>query len=355
MSSLGTLDHKCESCGAVLKFNPHGQNWACEYCKRVYTKEEVDAYEQKRGVEELTSETEAVKLETNAEGMDIYSCPNCGAEIVADEATSATFCVYCKNTAILKNKLVGAFNPSKIIPFHHTLDDAKTAFKSITKGKPLAPKEFTSNANIEQIKGIYIPFWLYDYSVGASIVADAKRITSWTSGNYRYTKTDTYLAERSGSMNFYRIPVDGSTRFANDIMNSIEPFDYNNLVPFSHSYLSGFLAEKYDVDASGAMTEALNRANNSATEVLRSDIIGYNTVVVTGQNHNANMTNNEYVLLPVYLLNVKYNNKMYTFAMNGQTGKMIGDIPVDKKKAVLYFFGMFIGLLLVLSLMWFIF
>lgn len=354
MSSLGTMDHKCEACGAVLKFNPHGQNWACEYCKNVYTKEQIDAYEAKRGVEELTKDTEAVKLETNAEGMDIYSCPNCGAEIIADENTSATFCVYCKNTAILKNKLIGEFNPSKIIPFRNTLEDAKNAFKSITKGKPLAPKEFTSNANIEQIKGIYIPFWLYDYTVSADIVADAKRITSWSDGSYRYTKTDTYLAKRSGNMDFYRIPVDGSTRFDNEIMNSIEPFDYNYLTDFSHSYLSGFLAEKYDVDANGAMSEATTRVVNSATEELKKDIVGYSTVIVTGQTNNPNMTKNEYVLLPVWLLNVKYNNKMYTFAMNGQTGKMIGDIPVDKKKVVIYSVGIFIALMVILSLIWFI-
>lgn len=354
MSSSGTMDHKCQNCGATLKFNPHGQNWVCEYCKSEFNKEQIDAYEASKGVEKLTNETEAVKLEKDLNGMDIYSCPNCGAQIVADENTSATFCVYCKSTAILKNKLVGKFNPTEVIPFYKTREDAIEAFKKLGKGKPLMPKEFSSNKNIQEMRGVYIPFWLYDYSVNGNIVADAKRVRSWTSGSYRYTKTDTYRIDRAGSMNFYRVPVDGSTHFEDNIMSSIEPFDYSGLVEFSPSYLSGFLAEKYDVDSNAASTIALNRAKNSTTDVLRNDVIGYSSVVVTNANHNVNLNKSEYVLLPVWLLNIKYEGKLYTFAMNGQTGKLIGNIPIDKKKAVLYWILGFVIIMVILTIIWFI-
>ncbi len=354
MSSSGTMDHKCQHCGAVLKFNPHGQNWVCEYCKSEYNKAEIDAYEASRGVEKLTSESEKVKLEKDLNGMDIYSCPNCGAQIVADENTSATFCVYCKSTAILKNKLIGEFNPSEVIPFHKTREDAILAFKKLGKGKPLMPKEFSNHKNIDDMRGVYIPFWLYDYNVNGNIVADAKRIRSWVSGGYRYTKTDTYRVDRAGNMRFNKVPVDGSTHFDNSVMNSIEPFDYNGLVEFSPSYLSGFLAEKYDVDSETAKTEALRRTQNSTTDILRSDVIGYTSVVVTGANHNVNLNKSEYVLLPVWLLNIKYKDKLYTFAMNGQTGKLIGDIPVDKKKAVLYWILGFAVIMVILTIIWLI-
>lgn len=354
MSSKGTMDHKCPSCDAVLKFNPHGQNWVCEYCKGAFNKEQIDAYEAKRGVESLTKETESVKLDTNFEGMDVYSCPNCGAEIIADENTSATFCVYCKNTAILKNKLVGEFNPSLVIPFHKTKEDAIEAFTKISKGRPLMPKVFSDKKNIEETRGIYIPFWLYDYSVATSMTADAKKVRTWSSGDYRYTKTDTYLVVRSGSMNYYRIPVDGSTRFANDIMNSIEPFDYNGLVDFSHSYLSGFLAEKYDVDSQNASNDAVNRAKRSTIDTLKGDVHGYTSVLVTNEQHNVTPLKTDYVLLPVWLLNIKYKDKLYTFAMNGQTGKIVGNAPVDKKKAVLYWIGIFILTMLVASFIWYL-
>ena len=354
MSSKGTMDHKCPNCAAVLKFNPHGQNWVCEYCKSKFTKQEVDDYEKIRGVEELTEDTEEVEEETNWEGASIYTCPNCGAEIVADETTSATFCVYCKNTAILKNKLVGKFNPSQIIPFHKTKEDAILAFKNLKKGRPLMPNFFNDSKNIEEIKGIYIPFWLYDYTISGDIVANANRVTTWRSGDYQYTRTDTYLVTRAGSMSFKRIPVDGSTHFNNDIMNSIEPFDYRGLSKFSHSYLSGFLAEKYNVDASEASKDASNRAKESTTDTLKSDIHGYTSVMVTNQNLNINNVNSNYVLLPVWLLNIKYKGKIRAFAMNGQTGKIIGDIPIDIKKAILYWIGIFLLTIIVIYIGWMI-
>lgn len=351
--SSGTLDHVCPNCRAALKFNPHGQNWKCEYCRSEFTKEDIDAFEAKRG-NVIDEEAESVKLEQDENGMDIYSCPNCGAQIVADENTTATFCVYCKSTAILKNKLVGEFNPAYVIPFQNTKEDAIKAFKSIGKGRPFMPKEFSDQRNINEVKGVYIPFWVYDFDVTGSLEADAKRVKTWTSGDYHYTKTDTYLIFRDGNMTYYRIPVDGSTHFADDIMNSIEPFDYKGLVKFSHSYLSGFLAEKYDVESKDAEPIAAERAKTSTTNTLKSSIGGYTSVSVMKENHNIQMTKSEYVLLPVWMLNIKYKDKIYPFAMNGQTGKMIGDIPLDKKKAIIWWILILVGTFLVCTVVWLI-
>lgn len=336
----GTIDHKCPNCSAVLKFNPHGQNWKCEYCKSEFNSAQIEEINEKAG-KVIDETTEAVKVQKDFEGVDIYSCPNCGAQIIADENTTATSCVYCKNTAILKNKLVGEFNPSKVIAFHKTKEDAIEAFKKLKKGRPFSPKEFNDPKNIAEMSGIYIPFWIYDFQTFGSLQADAKRVQSWRSGDYIMTKTDVYLAVREGSMIYNRIPVDGSKRFNNDIMNSIEPFDYNGLVDFNHAYLSGFLAEKYDVDSDTAMNDAVERVKNSTTDVLRNSINGYSSVVVKNANHNLNLTNKEYILLPVWMLNIKYKDKIYTFAMNGQTGKMVGDIPIDKKKAVIWWVSIF--------------
>lgn len=349
----GTLDHKCPNCDAVLKFNPHGQNWVCEYCQSKFTREEIDAQEAKKG-HILDEKTEADKLEKDEQGMDVYSCPNCGAQIVADENTSATFCVYCRSTAILKNKLVGKFNPAYVIPFQKTKEDAIEAFKKIGKGRPFMPKLFSSKQNIEDMKGVYIPFWLYDFGVSGALEADAKRISSWTSGNYRYTKTDTYRAYREGNMTFHKIPVDGSTRFNDDMMNSIEPFDYAGLQTFTHAYLSGFLAEKYDVDSDAARKGAEVRAKNTATSMLQESIHGYDAVSVLKADHNLELLKNEYVLLPVWMLNIQYQGKIYMFAMNGQTGKLIGDIPIDKKKVAVWWIGITLLLFGILTVIWLI-
>ncbi|MBQ8206746.1 MAG: DNA helicase PriA, partial [Bacilli bacterium] len=236
------LDHKCPSCNAVLKFNPHGQNWKCEYCRSEFNLEQITTYEEKVG-KTLEKEVEPISKGE----MDLYSCPNCGAQIIADPNVSTTSCVYCKNTTILKDKLQGEFNPNYVIPFKHTKEDAINAFKKLGKGKILMPKAFNEKKNINEMSGIYIPFWLYDFEANGVMEADCKRITSWRSGDYRYTKTDTYLATRGGSMKFNHVPADGSKRFDNAIMNSIEPFDYKDLKEFNYSYLSGFLSEKYDV------------------------------------------------------------------------------------------------------------
>ena len=323
------IDHKCPNCNAVLKFNPHGGNWKCEYCRSEFNLGELNSHEEK-----LFENEKEVRGVSNEEGLDVYTCNNCGASIVVDPNVSTTSCVYCKNTAILKDKLHGDFNPNYVIPFKYTKEDAIAAFKKLGKGKPLMPKVFNIKKNIKEISGIYIPFWLYDFDAAGEINADCKRITTWRSGNYRYTKTDTFLATRGGNMRFEKIPVDGSKRFPNDIMNSIEPFDYNDLKDFNYSYLSGFLSEKYDMTSDEVINEAINRAKNTFVDEMRNDIKGYNTVIPTTNSINLNNTKKLYVLLPVWMLNVKYKDKIHTIAMNGQTGKMVGNIPVDIKKAV---------------------
>lgn len=324
-----TLDHKCPSCNAVLKFNPHSQNWICEYCRNTFNLEQLITYENKS--EKILEEKENKQT---SDDVNMYLCKNCGAQIIADSNTSATSCVYCKNTAILKDKLQGKFNPDYVIPFKNTKEDAINAFKKLGKGKILMPKAFNDKKNISEMSGIYVPFWLYDYEANGIVEADCKIVSSWRSGNYRYTKTDTYLATRSGNMNFERVPVDGSKRFENDVMNSIEPFDYKDLKEFNYSYLSGFLSEKFDVEKEEALKEANIRAKNSFVDEMMKDIKGYTTVIPTKNSVNLYNSKSCYVLLPVWMLNIKYNNKIYTFAMNGQTGKLIGNIPIDKTKAI---------------------
>lgn len=331
----GTLDHKCPNCSAVLKFNPHNQNWKCEYCDGEFSLEEIESKNSKFG-RVIDENTEAVKLQKDSNGMDIYLCNNCGAQIIVDENTSATSCVYCKNTAILKNKLVGEFNPTKIIPFYKTREDAIAAFRKLRRWRPFAPKEFVDAKNIKEISGIYIPFWIYDFKSSGNIQAEARKIDTWRSGDYVMEKTDIYEVFREGSMNYNKVPVDGSNRFPNDIMNSIEPFDYEKLIDFNYSYLSSFLAEKYDVSGDVAITDAIERVQNTTLDTLKGSIRGYSNVSVKKFNHNETLTNKEYILLPVWMLNIKYKDNIHTFAYNGQTGKIVGNIPIDKKKAFIW-------------------
>lgn len=325
---MDVLDHECPSCGANIPFNPVTQKWDCKYCGASYTLDDFKKYDNEIKEEEV--ENKDINID-----MDEYECPNCGAKVVTDSNTSATSCVYCGSTTIMKNRLQGEFKPSKVIPFSQPKEKAIDEFYRFSKKKWFAPKAFCKKENIQKVEGVYIPFWLYDCKSSGRIEAEAKRISTWSSGDYRYTKTDIYSCIREGSMEFDGVPVDGSTKFADDIMDSIEPYDYEKLKEFSPSYLSGFLAEKYDVEKDDAYSRAKSRVKNSTKEELKNDISGYNIVTLKNENIDVDRKNDEYVLLPVWMLNIMYKDKRYTFAMNGQTGKMVGNVPISAKKLIL--------------------
>lgn len=337
---MEAIDHKCPACSASLPYNAETGTWKCEYCASEYTMEDLEKYDK-------ADEGYSSKRKMD---VDEYSCPNCGAKIITDENTTATFCVYCGSTSIIKNRLTGVLEPDGIIPFKATKEEAIEAFKKCQKGKLFVPKDFNEKENIEKITGVYIPFWLYDCELEGSIEGIGSRSRSWTVGNYRYTKTDRYRVIRGGTANFKKVPVDGSTKFDDDTMDSIEPFIYEELAEFSHAYLSGFLAEKYDVEDGTAYNRAKLRVRNTFVERLKKDTLGYDGIVVQNENIDIDNTKIKYVLLPVWMLNIKYKNKTYLFAMNGQTRKMIGNIPVSISKALLWALGILGGSSIIITI-----
>ncbi|MBO5143503.1 MAG: zinc ribbon domain-containing protein [Clostridia bacterium] len=336
---MGVIDHKCVACGASLPFNPKTQRWDCEYCGASYS------------LVELNEKEEELKKKRQSYELDSYHCPDCGAQIVADETTSATFCVYCGNTSIIKERIKGEFNPSKIIPFQTTKEQAIEAFKKMKKGKIYAPKEFNSEENIQKITGVYIPFWVYDCISNGNVEFDCKNFSSWTSGNYTYTKTDFYDVRRSGKMQFDNVPVDGSSKFDDDMMDSIEPFLYDGLKAFDISYLSGFLSERYDVTKENASTRMKKRVENTTIDELKQTVKGYANTSLKNANVELDIKEIEYMLLPVWMLNIKYKDKLYLFAMNGQTGKMVGNVPIVGAKVALTVISLFIVLFIIFSIL----
>lgn len=340
---MKTVNHKCPNCNANLKYNPKGKNWVCEYCGGKFSLKDLKNNEKK-----FKNASSSPKNKDNEE-LDEYYCEDCGARILADKNTSATFCVYCKNTVLLKNRLADEFAPSKIIPFSKTKEEAIAGFKEICKGKWLMPKEFSNTKNIEEITGVYIPFWLYSCNMDYRIAGKGNKVFTWTTRDYVYTKTDTYFVEREGNFSFSYIPFDGATKFNDAVMNSIEPFDYSQLVDFNPSYLSGFLSSKYDVSKDEAKKTCVKRAEESCEERLLNNV-GYAPFILEDKSSNIKSDVNDYVLLPVWLLNIKYNDKLFTFAMNGETGKMIGDIPYSPKKVVIMWILVFVVVFLLMAL-----
>jgi len=328
---LESLDNKCPACGAKIFFNPTNQLWDCQYCGSKFTLDQMK--------EKNTAANNSNNTKEEIKNIDVYQCKNCGAQIMADENTTATFCVYCGSVAILKNK-INAELPNKIIPFKLVKEEATKAFQELKKGRPLMPNIFTNKENIEKITGIYIPFWQYDLNVSGNIDFDSTDTYTWSDYNYYYTQTKKYLTTKSCDIEFNGILADGSSRFDDDLMDCLEPFNFNDLVDYNNAYLAGFLAEKYDVNSDSAITRANSRAINSSINEAKKQVI-HQTKIVKSHNLNAKKINQNYIMLPVWLVNVNYKNKNYLFAMNGQTGKMIGNIPVDIKKAILLYILIF--------------
>ncbi len=346
---MDVIEYKCPCCGAALFFASDTQNMRCDSCGNTFdvaavqqfSEAENEAKEESRfGWQEYGKDKEEW---TNEEHMYVYTCPSCGGQIISDENTAATQCPYCDNNTIFKDRLSGAFRPDCIIPFKIEKDRAKKELEKFCKGKKLLPKEFWKQNRIEQLQGIYVPFWLFDCDSYASMQYRATHVTSWRNANYEYVRTEHYLLLRSGYLNFAKIPVDGSTKMADEYMEAIEPFDYHEAIDFHTAYLSGYLADKYDVDAEQSKPRANKRIENSVQAVFGSTTLGYTTVVPQSTVIQFDHGCIKYALLPVWMMNTTYQGKRYCFAMNGQTGKFVGELPVSRKRYWAWVGGLFIG------------
>lgn len=317
MSSV--KDYKCSNCGAGLEFDPPSQNWKCHYCKSEFTKAQLDSNLNKKS-----------DLDKQKSELDSYTCTSCGAELIADGTTSATFCLYCKNHSIIKTRFSGKFQPKNVIPFRLTKKQAEEIYKKWIKKRIFAPKEFKQKEEIEKITGIYAPFWLFDCSTDGMISGDGTRVSSWTQGDYRYTQTKYYRIIRRGSAQYHKIPVDASKKLDDKFMHMIEPYNYSDLQEFSMEYMAGFMAEKYDVEAPESEAVMRLRVERYLEERLNGTINGYTFYTVNGKQINLSNITQEYSLLPIYLLNNRYKDKDHIFIINGQTGKVVGDTPISR-------------------------
>ena len=328
---------KCLTCGADLMFNPTLQKWKCEWCDSEFTEKDL-------GVDNLEEPvSSAIETPESIENPDIkvYRCSYCGAEVVTDNVTAATFCVYCQRPITLGSQLSGEFKPAVIIPFQNTKEQALNAFKDYLKGKRFLPNEYKNNQNIEKLTGVYIPFWLYDGEVSFNVHGEGDIVTTRRSGEYMIKKTDIYSIAREGQIKIDNIPVDASTRTPSDVMDSIEPFEFSKLINFSTNYLSGFLAERYDDDKENLYERAKTRFEGSAENKIRESLRKYSAVRRKIDKKRVDNVSSKYGLLPVWLLYSTFKDKQYIYAMNGQTGKIIGDLPTDSGKIFKFWLTVF--------------
>lgn len=360
-------NYQCPACTGPLHYSAKSGKLACDYCgssfdvaeiEALYARKEAEAAAAKQAADAKAEAAQAAKVEAaeaaaasggwdtsdlsrdwgaEADGLRVYSCPSCGAELICDQSTAATACPYCGNPAIVPGQFSGALRPDYILPFRLSKDDAVQALRAHYKGKPFLPRSFTSANHIEQIQGVYVPFWLFDGGAEGAASYRASNTNVFETGDYEITETRHYHVVRAGSLAFEKIPVDASSKMPDDHMDSIEPFDYAQLRPFSTAYLPGYLADKYDVTIDDSRDRADTRCRETLAQALRDTVTGYGACVTEREDIALRRGKVHYALLPVWMLSTKWRGQDFLFAMNGQTGKLVGDLPTDRGR----FWGMF--------------
>ena len=217
---------------------------------------------------------------------------------------------------------------------------AKAKLQEHLKGKTLLPRVFRSQNHIDEIKGVYVPFWLFDSDADAQLRFTATRTRCWSDSKYDYTETNYYSVRRDGTLGFDAVPVDGSSKIEDDLMESIEPFAMQDAIPFQTAYLAGYVADKYDVSAEDSIERANKRIRRSTEETFQQTVTGYDSVKVDNSSIQLHGGKAKYGLFPVWLLSTSWRGENYLFAMNGQSGKFVGDLPVDKGAARKWMLGL---------------
>lgn len=329
----GLLEYECPACGGTLEFDTASQKLKCPFCDSLFTVEEIKeilAEKQKKA-----EESDDIPISTESDewvdpNLVIYVCQSCGGEIIGDKTLGSTACPYCGNNVVMTKQFMGALKPDYVIPFKLDKEQAKAALKNHFKGKKLLHRSFLNENKLDEVKGVYVPFWLFSVEADGEASYDTTKTRSWSDSKYHYDETKYYRVERAGSVSFDDIPADASSKMADDLMDSIEPYDYSAAVPFETAYLAGFLADKYDMKPEDLMARIKRRVTNTMLSDLRETVKDYSSISQKSSNVDILDAKAKYALLPVWVLTSRFKDTVYTFAMNGQTGKFVGNLPIDK-------------------------
>lgn len=325
---------KCPNCNGEVVFDPASQQYHCPYCGSYFQEirePEPEAFPQ--NAEETGKREEAV----------IYHCPSCGAEIITEETTAATFCYFCHNPVILEGRVSGDYLPGWVIPFSVTREQAVQIFLDAMKKKIFVKRGFFRKQQVEKLTGVYLPFWNVNWKGTGRLEADATKVRVWRTGDMEHTETRFYRVTREGELEFPEIMEQALKKNNRMLVQGVLPYRQEGKKKFSLGYLSGFQAEKRDISQEETEPSIQSQVETYAENLLRDTIQGYASVNRREKRIHTRTMDWEYVLVPVWTLTYKGSNgKMYYYAINGQTGKVSGMLPVDYLK--LSFCSVFLGL-----------
>lgn len=303
--------YKCRNCDGNMVYHVEERKMYCPFCSSMDTEQVL-------------------------RGKDMHICDCCGAEIPIGRYDSAGKCPSCSQYVIFDERVEDEYKPAKILPFKVGKEMAKTLIRKEYEKKLYAPDSFLSEACLERIEGTYVPFWLYNFNANFNFHGVGTRTRRWTTGNTEYTETSYYDVYRNFNAAFRKMPVDASVAMPNDIMDLMEPYEYQYMENFDPKYMSGFLGEIYAGDEKVFEPRAGEKVKRDAEALLDKSLQGFNRITPTIKKLTATNVGSEYVLLPVWKYLYTYRGKQYEYYINGQTGKVVGDAPVSTVKMIAY-------------------
>lgn len=318
------VNYSCPNCGADMSYSIELGKLHCDHCDH---SEEI-----------VPDSKESTQAATEAETKE-YHCPNCGGLLTTEDKTCSTHCEFCGAPLVLADRLTDKMRPQQVLPFKVNRTQVAEAFKKWCKNGLLTPAGFMSAKNISEIKGMYIPYWLYDMDTDVALQAEGTRVNIYRLGDVEYTETSFFAIEREMKLAYRNLPYDGSEKMDDELMHKLEPYDFSQMEVFNMPYLAGFKADQYDYDDQELMPRVKDKAADYATDHVRGTISGYSTVNVTNRRVNFDNVDTRYVYLPIWFISYNYRNQNYIFAMNGQTGKVIGKPPLSQGKIAAWFGG----------------
>ena len=346
---MEALTYKCPNCGGGLIFDPKSGQFKCEFCLSKFSEEELKKHFPDMGVPDAAEpESPAEETDEFAEHSVAYRCPSCGAEIITDDTTAATFCYYCHNPIVCEGRLSGDFKPDKVVPFEIDRKTAEQTFMEWIKKRKFVPRDFFSKKQLEKMTGVYFPYWMTEAEMNGELDGTARKIRVWIAGDLEYTETTTYRVHRAGRLRFRQYLSLAFRKGDQKLLSRILPYDMGKAVDFAMPYLSGFQAEKRDVEQKELENTVQNTLHTHAESLLRDTTGGVGLLTGEQSAFSNEQYDWKYCLLPVWLMTYRgQDGKMYYFALNAQTGEIVGELPLSTKRLA----GLFAGVAGVVSVL----
>ena len=328
---------ECKNCGAELKWSPTAGALECEYCGEQYQPSDFEDATTNADNADVSQHIVDKTYATTSTTEDeiIYKCDECGAEIVALQTTMATECPYCGRPISLTHAHKGNFRPELVLPFKITKETAINKVKQFISRAYFAPKEFKQAKISEQLKGLFVPFYLHNFHVALDETYECDDQSHSRRGDDRITTHKIYNVRVQSDTQFDKVPVDGSTVIDDKIMNVLEPFNFDNLQDYNPAYMAGYYADQPDETVESTRERAFSRGTTVMREQVHELLKKYASRERKQNNIKISDHSAQYAMLPIWRLNVSYKNEVYQFDVNGQTGEVSGKVPLSIPKVAI--------------------